>query len=180
MASRKYSNKIAARHKKICAMMNLGLHDISQNILIKNQKKITETEENMAQILMITGTGIFGLFGSMHLFYTFFTSRLDPYDLSVKEAMQGTSLALTRETTVWKAWVGFNASHSLGAMLVAAFYIPLALWNFTIIENSLWFTWLPVIMGLSYLFLAKKYWFKIPFVGIFIATICFIGAAVTI
>jgi len=148
MASRKYSNKIAAWHKKLCAMMSLDLHDEPQKTL-ENSKNIRGIKEKMTQILIITGAGIFGFFGSMHLIYTFFTSRLDPYDLSVKEAMQGTSLALTRETTVWKAWVGFNASHSLGAMLVAAFYIPLALWNFTIIENSLWFTWLPVIIGLN-------------------------------
>lgn len=134
----------------------------------------------MAQILITIGAAIFGFFGSMHLLYTFFTSKFDPFDLSVKTAMESSSLRLTRETTVWKAWVGFNASHSLGAMLVAAFYIPLALWNFPVIENSLWFTWLPVVMGLCYLFLAKKYWFKIPFFGILIATLCFIGAAITI
>ena len=40
--------------------------------------------------------------------------------------MKQTSPVLTKDTTVWDAWVGFNASHSIGAMLVAAFYIPLA------------------------------------------------------
>lgn len=134
----------------------------------------------MAQILLITGAAIFGLLGTVHLIYTFFTNKFDPYDLSVKDAMQSTSLVLTKDTTVWKAWIGFNASHSLGAMLIAAFYIPLALWNFAVIENSLWFTWLPVITGLSYLFLAKKYWFKIPFIGVLISSVCFIAAAVTL
>ncbi len=134
----------------------------------------------MAQILIITGAAIFGLLGTVHLIYTFFTNKFDPYDLSAKDAMQGTSLVLTKDTTVWKAWIGFNASHSLGAMLIAAFYIPLALWDFAVIENSLWFTWLPVITGLSYLFLAKKYWFKIPFIGVLISSVCFIAAAVTL
>ncbi len=134
----------------------------------------------MAQILIITGAAIFGILGSVHLIYTFFTNKFDPYDLSAKDAMPGTSLVLTKDTTVWKAWIGFNASHSLGAMLIAAFYIPLALWDFAVIENSLWFTWLPVITGLSYLFLAKKYWFNIPFIGILISSACFITAAVTL
>lgn len=134
----------------------------------------------MAQILLITGAAIFGILGTIHLLYTFFTHKFDPYDLSVKAAMQGTSPVLTRETTIWKAWIGFNASHSLGAMLFAAFYIPLALWHFTLIQQSSWFIWLPVVAGFSYLFLAKKYWFRIPFTGILIATICFINAAIFI
>ena len=79
---------------------------------------------------------------------------------------------------MWDAWVGFNASHSLGAMLVAAFYIPLALFNMDVIRETTWFSFLPVIIGLSYLALAKRYWFKIPFIGILISTACFIGAAV--
>lgn len=134
----------------------------------------------MAQVLIITGAAIFGFLGTVHLLYTFFTNKFDPYDLSVKDAMIGTSPILTKETTVWKAWIGFNASHSLGAMLVAAFYIPLALSNFTIIEESPWFSWLPVVIGLSYLFLAKKYWFKIPFTCVLISTLCFTGAAMLI
>jgi len=134
----------------------------------------------MAQILLITGAAIFGLLGTVHLMYIFFTNKFDPHDLSVKDAMMGTSPVLTKETTVWKAWIGFNASHSLGAMLVAGFYIPLTLSNFAVIEQSPWFTWLPVLIGLSYLFLAKKYWFKIPFFGVLISTICFASAAILV
>jgi len=134
----------------------------------------------MAQILLIIGASIFGILGTVHLLYTFFTNKFEAYDAAVTEAMKGTSPILTKETTIWSAWVGFNASHSLGAMLVAAVYIPLAASYFQIILQSLWFSTLPVIIGLSYLVLAKKFWFKIPFVGVLISTICFVGAAVLI
>jgi len=134
----------------------------------------------MAQILLIIGASIFGILGTVHLFYTFFTNKFEAHDAAVTEAMKGTSPNLTKETSVWRAWVGFNASHSLGAMLVAAVYIPLAAFYFQIIQQSLWFSFLPVIIGLSYLTLAKKYWFKTPFVGVLISTICFVGAAVLI
>ena len=87
---------------------------------------------------------------------------------------------LTKETSVWNAWVGFNASHSLGAMLVAAVYIPLTTSYFYIIQQSAWFSSLPVLIGLSYRILAKKYWFKIPFFGVLISTICFAGATVLV
>ena len=134
----------------------------------------------MAQILLIIGASIFGILGTVHLLYTFFTNKFEAYDSTVTEAMKGTSPILTKETSVWNAWVGFNASHSLGAILVAAVYIPLTTSYFYIIQQSAWFSSLPVLIGLSYLILAKKYWFKIPFFGVLISTICFAGATVLV
>jgi hypothetical protein len=132
------------------------------------------------QILLIVGASIFGVLGTIHLVFTFFSNKFNAYDENVTKTMKETSPILTKETTMWKAWVGFNASHSLGAMLVTAFYVPLALTNMEVIRDSIWFSILPVTIGLSYLILAKKYWFKIPFTGILISTICFIGAAILI
>lgn len=132
------------------------------------------------QVLLIVGATILGLLGSAHLFYTFYTNKFDARDPTVTTAMKSTSPVLTKETTMWKAWIGFNASHSLGAMLITAFYIPLALTNMQVIRENIWFSLLPTLIGLSYLFLAKKYWFRIPFAGILISTTCFVVAAVLI
>lgn len=134
----------------------------------------------MENVLIVVGAAIFGVLGSMHLIYTYFTNKFEAYDSSVTEAMKGTSPILTKETTIWKAWVGFNASHSLGAMVFAGVYVPLGLSHFSVIAESLWFSILPVLVGLSYLVLAKRYWFKIPFVGILISTVCFVTAALLI
>ena len=132
------------------------------------------------QILIICGAAIFGVLGTIHLIYTFFSNKFNAYDKNVTKAMKETSPILTKETTMWKAWVGFNASHSLGAMLVTAFYVPLAISNMEVIRGNLWFSVLPIFIGFSYLALASKYWFKIPFIGILLATSCFIGAAILI
>jgi hypothetical protein len=134
----------------------------------------------MPQILIIIGAAIFGILGALHLFFTFFGHKLEPFDSNVVDAMKGTNPRLTRETTMWKAWIGFNASHSLGAILVAAFYIPLSVWHFDLIRQSLWFSLMPAIIGLSYLCLAKKYWFKVPLLSILIATVCFCVATTLI
>ncbi len=134
----------------------------------------------MEQVLVIVGASIFGVLGAVHLIYTFFTNKFNAYDSSVTEAMKGTSPILTKETSVWNAWIGFNASHSLGVMLVAGVYIPLSVSYFDIVEQSIWFSTLPVIIGISYLALAKKYWFNIPLIGVSISTICFVLAAVLI
>ncbi len=132
------------------------------------------------QILIIIGASIFGILGFIHLIYTFYTNKFNARKSSVTEAMKTTSPVLTKETTMWDAWIGFNASHSLGAILVAAFYIPLVILDMAVIIEFKWFSILLVLIGFSYLALAKKYWFKIPFVGVFIATCCFTVAAVLI
>jgi len=134
----------------------------------------------ISQILLIIGALIFGGLGLIHLFFTFFSNKFNAYDSDVTVAMKSTFPVITKETTVWRAWVGFNASHSLGAIFFAAIYLPLAISHMQLIINSLWFSVLPSIVGISYLILAKKYWFKIPFSGILIATICFITGFVFI
>ncbi len=52
--------------------------------------------------------------------------------------------------------------------------MPLCIFHF---EGTHWFNWLPVAFSLCYLFLAKFYWLRIPFIGILIASICFVIAA---
>ena len=135
-------------------------------------------EQEMDQLFYIAGAAIFGFLGTIHLLYTFFTNKFDARDPAVTEAMKGTSPVLTAETSVWGAWVGFNASHSLGAILFACIYIPLAGFHIELLQSSLWFSLLPVFVGIAYLALAKRYWFRVPFLGILIATVCFLGGAV--
>jgi len=134
----------------------------------------------LSQVLLIIGASIFGLLGFVHLIYTFFTDKFNPYNPDVKTAMKSTTVTITKETTVWYAWVGFNASHSLGAILFAAIYLPLAFSHIEFIANNSWFAVLPSIVSISYLLLAKSYWFKIPFFGFLISTLCFVGSFVLI
>lgn len=132
----------------------------------------------MEQILFILGFSIIGILGTIHLVYTFYTRKLHPKDNAAIDAMKTSNLVLTNQTTVWDAWIGFNASHSLGAIVFAATYIPLCISYFEVIEQSEWLSWLPVVVGTSYLVLAKRYWFHIPFIGILISCICFLAAAI--
>ena len=74
------------------------------------------------QILLIIGAAIFGVLGALHLYYTFFTNMFMTCDKKVAEAMKATSPLLTDRTTMWATWIGFNGSHSLGAIFIAIFY----------------------------------------------------------
>jgi len=133
---------------------------------------------SIEQILLIISSAILGLLGFMHLVYTLFSNKFDTWDPDVKTAMQNTSPIITKQTTVWKAWIGFNVSHSVGAMLMAAFYIPLSVHHMPVIQTGLWFAWLPVVIGCSYLLMAHRYWFHLPFYGISLATLGYVAAAV--
>jgi hypothetical protein len=131
-----------------------------------------------AQILIVLGASIFGVLGGIHLAYTFFSEKLLPRDRAVIDAMKSTSLALTRETTIWDAWIGFNASHSLGAILLAAFYLLLATQHMELLARSKSVLAIGIVAGAFYTWLAYTYWFKIPLLGVAIATACFVAAAV--
>jgi hypothetical protein len=132
------------------------------------------------QILLIFGAAIFGFLGSAHLIHTFFTNSFMASDKEVVTGMQKSTLVLTNETTMWKAWIGFNASHSLGAMLFSIVYILLAVFHMEIIIETKIFIWLAVSNAMAYLYLAKKYWFSKPFIGILIATLSLLTSAILI
>jgi len=76
----------------------------------------------IARFLLDLGGGIFLLLGLLHALYTFLDigrpRRLVPQDPSVARAMAESQPRLARGgATMWRAWVGFNFSHSLGAVL---------------------------------------------------------------
>jgi hypothetical protein len=126
--------------------------------------------------LWITGSAIFLWLGTIHLLYTFFTGKFNARNKEVITAMKNTSPVLTRDTTMWKAWIGFNASHSSGAIFFGLINILLATRYFPVIQDSLLLHLLNIVTVIFYFWLGKKYWFKVPFTGILIAACCFIAA----
>jgi len=129
-----------------------------------------------AKIFILIASSIFLILGTIHLVYTFFTNKFLARDGETNEKMKSTSPILTNETSVWNAWIGFNASHSTGAMFIGLINIMLVCQHFEVYRSSFNILLLDICTGIFYLFLAKKYWFKIPLIGILIATSCFIVA----
>ena len=133
-----------------------------------------------AVILMTTSAGIIFALGLIHLIYTFHGTKLHPRDAALEAAMHNISPRLTRETTMWKAWVGFNASHSLGAILFGLIYGYLALAGGAFLFQSPFLLGVGFAMLASLVVVAKLYWFKIPFRGICLAFACYVGALVAL
>jgi hypothetical protein len=126
----------------------------------------------------VAGSFIMLTLGSIHLFYTFFSDKFRPVREELHAMMEQTPMRLTRQTTLWKAWMGFNASHSIGAIYIGVINTFLAL-RFPDLLRSTFFLYAFNIAVIGfYLWLARKYWFKIPFVGVLITLALYITAAI--
>ena len=129
------------------------------------------------QTLIILGAATFGVLGMLHLFYTLFTRKFSVRDAATEAAMKVTHPRPTSRTTMWDAWVGFNASHSLGAIAFSAVYLVLATAHMAMLRESAALLGLAVVTSLAYLVLAVRYWFRTPLIGILFGALCFLGAA---
>ena len=133
----------------------------------------------LSQILMATSAFVILLLGSIHLLYTFRSNKLYPRDTHLERQMNLVSPVLTRQTTMWKAWIGFNASHGYGAMFFGLIYGYLALAQGEILFRSHYLLLVGLALLVGYVFLAKAYWFSVPFVGFSLSTALFIAALFT-
>ena len=128
----------------------------------------------IAQYIWILGSLIFIILGSLHLHFTFFTNKFSSKNEKAIEEMKASSPILTKDTTIWRAWIGFNASHSSGAIFIGVMNIYVISNFYTIIQNDLFFFIFNILTVAFYFWLARKYWFRIPFTGILLTLICYI------
>ena len=127
-------------------------------------------------ILITRSAGIILLLGTAHLVYTFHGPKLRPRDPQLIEQMKRVSPVITKQTDMWKCWIGFNASHSLCAILFGLVYGYLAISHSEFLFSSHFLLAIGLGLLTSLVVLGKLYWFSIPFRGILIAFACY-GAA---
>jgi hypothetical protein len=130
-------------------------------------------------ILMSLSALLVLVLGVLHLVYTFRGPKLTPRDPALQARMAEVSPVITRQTTMWRAWVGFNASHSMGAILFGLVYGFLANAYPEILFGSpfLLAVGLAMLGGLAVL--GKVYWFRIPFRGIVTSLGCYLASIAT-
>jgi hypothetical protein len=75
---------------------------------------------------------------------------------------------------MWRAWVGFNASHSMGAILFGLIYGFLAIAHCELLFHSPFLLVVGLAMVGGCFALAKAYWFSAPFIGISISLACYV------
>ena len=128
--------------------------------------------------LVAASAAIILLLGLIHLLYTFRGRKLHPRDAELEQRMREISPVITRETTMWRAWVGFNASHSLGAILFGLIYGYLAIAHQAFLFAAPFLLLVGLVLLLGYVFLGMRYWFSVPYRGIVLATVLYVVALV--
>jgi hypothetical protein len=96
----------------------------------------------MAQVLVTLGASIFMILGIFHGVLTLQDLRnprtFTPPDAALRQAMQQSNIAIHPQTNLWKAWLGFNLSHSLGLVMFGGTFVVIGLFYFEVFANSYW------------------------------------------
>lgn len=79
---------------------------------------------------------------------------------------------------MWKAWAGFNASHSMGAILFGLIYGYLALMQGALLFQSVFLQAVGFLMLGGWLMVGKRYRFSAPLRGIAMSLVCYVIAVV--
>jgi len=112
---------------------------------------------------MVLSASIILSLGVVHLVYTFWGPMLTPRDPALQISMSQISPVITKETTMWRCWVGFNASHSMGLILFGLVFGFLALAHGQLLFQSPFLLVVVLAMLGGFVVLGKVYWFSVAF-----------------
>lgn len=132
----------------------------------------------IAMTLITVSALVVLVLGVLHLVYTFSGPKLTPRDPALQAQMSEVPLVITRQTTMWRAWIGFNASHSMGAILFGLVYGFLGNAYPELLFNSPFLLVVGFAMLAGLAVLAKVYWFRIPFRGVVVSLVCYVSSIV--
>ena len=127
---------------------------------------------SLPSILILASSSVILFLGTAHVL-AMQKGRLDPRSGDLREAMARDSPKISSGTSMWKAWVGFNASHSLGALLFGVVFGYLATARSELFFASPFLVAVGFVTLGIYAVLGRRYWFHIPFRGIVLAWILY-------
>jgi hypothetical protein len=147
---------------------------------LRSTLSLAGTFMRIARLLLDLGGGVFVLLGLLHALYTYLDidrpRRLVPQDPAVAQAMAESNLRLSGTgTTMWRAWVGFNFSHSIGVVLFGTVCIAAGSVLGTLALPA-WILFVLVVIAVIYFIVGLLYWFRIPVAGIVLAAVCLLIA----
>jgi hypothetical protein len=131
-----------------------------------------------AAALIALSAAVLLVLGLLHLLYTFHGVKLHPRDTALQARMREVAPVISRETTMWKTWIGFNASHSFGAILFGTVYGYLALVQREFLFQSVFLLATGALLLAGYVFLGKRYFFSVPYRGLLIASVAYLGGLI--
>jgi hypothetical protein len=120
----------------------------------------------------IVGGVVYLLLGAVHAVLTLRDlhnpQTFTPPDPALRAAMQSSTVAIHPTANLWKAWLGFNLSHSVGVLLFGGFLITTGISSPGFASGFLVRVVIAVV-AIVYVVLANVFWFRDPLVGTAIA-----------
>lgn len=129
-------------------------------------------------LLVVLSAVIIFVLGVLHLVLTFRSTAFHPRDAELESEMKRVSPLISNETTMWKAGIGFHASHSIGAMLFGVVYTYLALEPNRLLFNSAFLLIVGVVYLVLLVILCRLYWVRLPSIGMLLATLAYVGGII--
>jgi hypothetical protein len=121
---------------------------------------------------MVLSASIIFTLGVVHLVYTFWGPKLTPRDPALQIRVSQIAPVITNETTMWRCWVGFNASRSMGLIWFGLVFGFLALPHGQLLFQSPFLLVVGLAMLGGFVVPAKVYLFSVPPTGIRISLAC--------
>ncbi len=125
---------------------------------------------------MVLSASIVLTLGVVHLVYTFWGPMLTPRDPALQISMSQSSPIITKDTTMWRCWVGFNATHSMALILFGLVFGFLALAQAQLLFKSPFLLAVGLAMLVGLVVLCKVYFFSAPLTGISISLACYVAS----
>ena len=134
----------------------------------------------MSRYLFLAGCLVLLLLGTVHVVLTpqrpGERTGLSPVDPADEDSMARARTHLSDCMDMWRAWVGFNLSHSLGVSLLGLTVLLVGRTSASFAFNAAVFLPLAVMVSFAYLGLAVAYWYRAPVVGVGLAVALFVSA----
>ncbi|TDT98205.1 hypothetical protein EDD99_6423 [Streptomyces sp. 846.5] len=134
----------------------------------------------MARLLIIAAASVFLLLGVVHGALTLADLKnpvsFTPPDPALREAMQRSSIRLNPDINLWKAWLGFNLTHSLGLVLFGAAYLYGGVFKPDAFAGSTLLQAVAVLVSAIYLVVCLVFFFPTPAIAAAVGLACFVAA----
>jgi hypothetical protein len=125
---------------------------------------------------MVLSAGIIFTLGTIHLIYTFYGLQLTPRDPALQISMSQVSPVISKETTMWRCWVGFNATHGMALLLFGLVFGFLALAHGEVLFHSPFLLVVGLAMLAGLVVLCKLFFFRVPLIGVSISLVCYVAS----
>ena len=134
----------------------------------------------IAKYLWETGSLLIAAMGLLHLRITLAGKKMHPRNEKLIDEMNISPLILSSKLTMWKSWIGFNATHSSGTIFIGVVNYYIALSYFDILQTDYFLSLFTILTLGFYVWVARKYWFNVVLIGVSIAWLCFFVAFILI